>query len=261
MRKIKIARSISLIRRWVKIIRTVSRLDFDSNISGFEIGKFDLIKTSSQSYNKVFTDFKLFDLIYLTSGFNLLTSNILSGFDWTLADVRITLTNNLENLGLQRRELTFNDFYQNNDYNKVLNLAKDLYKVSRFYYDVNTRNLGKLIYSEWIINSINKSIADEIIVHRDEQGAVIGFITVKEANFYTEPVLVKVEEKYTGKGYGKIIMNKFFNFVAQSRPQKEIKIKTQLSNKTALNFYHTLGFKINEIKFIYHVYPNGFKRI
>jgi len=261
MRKIRIARSTLLIRRWVKIIRTVSRLDFDSNISGFEIGKFDFKKTSDQSYKQVFIDFKLFDLIYLTSGFNVHTSKMLSGFDWILADVRITLSYNLEKQDFHRFDLTKNDFYQDRDFNKLFNLAKDLYKVSRFYYDINTRNLGKRIYSEWIINSINKSIADEIIVHRDEQGAVIGFITVKEANFYTEPVLVKVEEKYTGKGYGKIIMNKFFNFVAQSRPQKEIKIKTQLSNKTALNFYHTLGFKINEIKFIYHVYPNGFKRI
>ena len=236
----------------------IQRLKLDSDISGFNIGKYIFRKSINSVYDDLIREFKEYHLIYLNAKFPKEIIQFLKSYDWILADIKITLSQDIKQIIFNKTELNNNDFYNRSDTDRLLQLGIDLYKESRFYFDKNTRILGKKIYKEWINNSINKSLADEIIVHRDSNNRIIGFITIKINNDFVEPVLVKVDRNFTGKGYGKILMNKFFSFIASKYPDININVHTQLKNLAAIKFYQSFGLKIIDYDFIYHIYPNGF---
>ena len=239
----------------------IQKLKLDSDLSGFKIGKYVLRKPITDVYEDLRKEFKKYDILYFITKFDENIVQFLENYDWSLADIKITLFQNIKQMRFNKIVLNKEDFYNKSDTDVLLKLGIDLYKESRFYFDKNTRKLGKKIYEEWIKNSINKSVADEIIVHRDNKNRVIGFITVKINNDFAESVLVKVDKNFTGIGYGNILMNKFFSFIANKYTDININVHTQLKNLVAIKFYQSFGLKIVDYDFVYHVYPNGFIRL
>ena len=239
----------------------IQNLKLDSDISGFKIGKYVLRKPITDVYEDLRIEFNKYDIVYFITKFDENIVRLLENYDCNLADTKITLSQNIKQIRFNKLVLNREDFFNKSDTDNLLKLGIDLYKESRFYFDKNTRILGKKIYKEWINNSINKSLADEIIVHRDSNDRVIGFITIKVNNDFAEPVLVKVDRNFTGKGYGKILMNKFFSFIESKYPDININVHTQLKNLIVIKFYQLFGLKIIDYDFVYHIYPNGFIKI
>lgn len=241
----------------------IQYLKFDSDLAGRHIGKYCLpqcLKLASLASQDLVLKFKEFDLIYLTAKFQENISQ-LKDFNYLLADIKITLSANLKNISFNKLKLRQSDFFQQNDTDRLLKLGTDLYKISRFYFDKHTRRLGKKIYQAWIKNSINKSLADEIIVQRDHTQRVIGFATLKISDSFAEPVLVKVDRSFSGQGYGRILMRKCYSFLASQHQDIEIRVHTQLKNLIALKLYQSFGLRIIDYNFIYHIYPRGFIKI
>lgn len=236
-------------------------LKFDSAISNRKIGKCLLPKSFKGVSSDSVLEFRKYDLVYLETELREDTSQFLKNFDWILADVKITLSQNIKKIIFDKVELTQNDFYNQKDTGRLLVLGKDLYKASRFYFDKNTRKLGRNIYQEWMKNSINRSLADEIIVCRDENSRVIGFVTVKINPSFVEPVLAKVDRNFAGKGYGKSLMSKCYNFILSKYPDIEVKAHTQLKNWITLRLHQSFGLKVSDYIFVYHIYPKGIMKI
>ena len=236
----------------------ITKLEFDSELSGHVIGQCILNKPLYQTGDDLILKFKEYDLVYLMTKFDQDVTCFLGNFNSILADIKITLSGNIQELKFTHSKLNKEDFSSAKDNDRLIQLGLDLYKESRFFFDVNTNRLGKRIYQAWIENSINRSMAEEILVHRDENGRVIGFVTVKFDCGFAEPVLVKIDESLTRKGYGRILMNKFFTFISENNPDINIRIYTQLRNLAAILFYQSFGLKVSDYDFVYHVYPNGF---
>lgn len=239
----------------------ITKLKLDSEVSGRAIGKCIFKKPLNKAGNDLILKFKEYDLVYFLAKFDHDVTCFLGNFNSILADIKITLSGNVQELKFTRSKLSKDDFSSAKDVGKLVQLGLDLYKESRFFYDMNTHKLGKKIYKAWIENSVNRSMADEILVRRDENGRVIGFVTVAIDGSFAEPVLVKIDESFTRKGYGRILMNKFFTFISDRDPDIKVRIHTQLRNLAAILFYQSFGLKVSDYDFVYHVYPNGFMRL
>ncbi len=239
----------------------INRLRFDSELCGREVGKCITEKSLDKTDEDFIRELKKYDLVYLTTKFEKNITHFLKNLDWILADIKIRLSQNIRHIQYINTELSQDDFCDQEDCNRLIELVMDLPETCRFYFDENVRNLGRKIYQEWIKNSINKSVADEIVVCRDDEGQVIGFITIKIDGVVAEPVLVKVDRACVGKGYGKSLMNKFLSYVAQKKPDIVINVYTQLRNLMALKYYQSFGLKVKGYQFVYNVYPNGFMNI
>lgn len=239
----------------------ISRLKFDSELCGREIGKCIAEESLDKADDDFIAELKKYDLVYLTTKFEKNITYFLKNLDWILADIKIRLSQNISEIQYNDTELNQDDFCGQEDRSRLVELGVDISETCRFYVDENVRNLGRRIYQEWVKNSINKSVADEIVVCRDDNGKVIGFITIKIDGSVAEPVLVKVDRAFVGKGHGKLLMNKFLSYVARKKPDMIIEVYTQLRNLVALKYYQSFGLKVDGYEFVYHVYPNGFKNV
>jgi len=239
----------------------ITKLEFDSELSGHVIGKCIFNKPFNKADDDLSLKFNEYDLVYLLTKFDRDVTCFLENFNSILADIKITLSGNVQELNFTCCKLSKEDFCSTKDTGRLIQLGLDLYKESRFFFDENTHELGKKIYQAWIENSVNRSMAEEILVHRDENDRVIGFVTVKIDDGFAEPVLVKIDQSLTRKGYGKILMNKFFTFISEKYPDSKIRIHTQLRNLAAILFYQSFGLKVSDYEFVYHVYPNGFVKL
>jgi len=239
----------------------ISRLKLDSELCGWEIGKCIADEPIYKLNDDFIMELKKYDLVYLITKFEKNIKCLLKNLDCILADIKITLSQNLREIKYDNIELTQNDFYNQDDRLRMLELGMDLAETSRFYFDENLKNLGRQIYKEWIKNSINKSLADEIIVCRGENDRVIGFITVKIKGNNAILDLVKVDQAFVGKGRGKLLMSKFLNYTASKKPNMIIKVHTQLRNLVALQYFQSFGLRVSSYEFVFHVYPHGFKNM
>ena len=80
-----------------------------------------------------------------------------------------------------------------------------------------------------------------------------GFVTCKKKeNKVGEVILIGVKGEFRGKNLGKVLMNSSVEWFSNNGI-KTIKIKTQLKNIPAMNFYRKLGFSIDgyEMTFSY----------
>ncbi len=238
----------------------VKRLKFDSDLSGLKVGKLTLsgVQDKSSLFKR---SIKPYDLIYMFCGADPLLSNYLNDIDFVLADTGVLLKQQLKDLVFKKVGLKSDDFFQAEDEKAVIALGRDLSRESRFYQDPHTRKFGQRVYEQWVKNSILGTEADQILVCRDSQRKVIGFLTVRFQDGVFKPVLVKIDEKHTGQGHGKALFTKFLNFVKKQNSNAVIVVKTQLSNTRSIRFYQSFGLCLADHSFVFHVYPNGFLQI
>src|SRR5690606_2664394 len=125
---------------------------------------------------------------------------------------------------------------------------------SRFKVDNNfSNNEYEKLYSEWLIGSINKRLATDIIVKRLD-GKIVGFVTLTKKNVELADIgLVAVDSSYRGKGIGKELIFQVIS-LAKSQGYKKIQVVTQLDNRPANNLYKKCGFKKFSLTFIYHIW-------
>ena len=238
----------------------IKPLIFDSILSGRKIGICRLNNAADRS--SLFKKQKeAYDLVYFCSGPTEFLHKYLDGSDFILAETKIIFKSPLRELDFKKMALKKSDFFKSSDEENVQTLGQQLCKTSRFYQDRHTQNFGKKIYKTWVANSINKKKADEIFVYRSSNGKPQGFLTSLHHKGVYEPVLVKVDDLQRGKGIGRLLMTKFFNFVQSQNRQADIMVHAQLGNVRAINFYRSLGLKLFSYVHVFHVYPHGFLEI
>jgi dTDP-4-amino-4,6-dideoxy-D-galactose acyltransferase len=134
---------------------------------------------------------------------------------------------------------------------KLLALQSGLY--SRFKMDKKfVNNEYEKLYSEWINKSVNKEIADEILVYYiDEEEK--GFVTLSMKNETGSIGLIAVDEKERGHSIGKELMKAAFS-TFKEKDIINIEVATQKANTRACEFYKSLGFEIGTVENIYHLW-------
>ena len=139
-------------------------------------------------------------------------------------------------------------------YPDLLELAFSSGIFSRFRLDPGFRNNEfKRLYTEWLDQSINKIIADKVIVSRGQNNEITGFVTYKESEKSVKIGLIAVSEKERGKGIGKKLLD-YVEAKALDSGYEEIIVETQARNSSATNFYIKNSYSLmKEIK-LYHLW-------
>lgn len=122
---------------------------------------------------------------------------------------------------------------------------------SRFQVDHRIgRAAFEKLYTQWIINSVHRSIAQEVLIHR-EDGAIRGFVTLGGKAPVADIGLIATDPAYQGKGIGRQLMVAAENWFAV-RQYTRIQVITQFDNIPARRLYERCGYGAAAPEYFYH---------
>jgi len=219
----------------------VAKLNWDSDFFNISIG--ELIQTNEAAFES-----DSFDLVYVKINNSIPVFS--SGFENTFSETKVIFHKKLGSKSPIDRAIIslFSSQYSVND---LYELAYESGKFSRFKLDprFGEPNFRKL-YKAWVDNSINKSIADDVLVYK-ELDRIIGFVTYKIKGNAATIGLIAVSSDFQGKGIGKKLVESVQNAILD-KDRTALQIPTQLENTSACLFYEKLGYKIIETTFLTH---------
>ena len=119
--------------------------------------------------------------------------------------------------------------------------AMTLFPLSRFYSDpfFSVEDADRL-HAAWLANSVSGQAADAVLINPDA-----GFVTCKlTKDGGGEVALIGVWRTTRGRGAGRGLMTAAMRWFA-GQGVKTVRVKTQVKNLQAMNFYHRLGFGLH----------------
>lgn len=222
----------------------VKRCDWDSNFFGILIGEFINGECAGAVEKK-------FQLLYSKSDFENLT--FIDGYHKSYSEIKVVYSKTLKAVNKIDKPIFIKSIYEEVDFDlsDLYALAFESGKFSRFFLDKNFgENNFKKLYQEWINNSLNKKIADDILVYIYND-KIIGFVTYKVSNEIATVGLIAVDEEHQGKGIGKNLLNFAENKLLEQRVV-ELQIPTQKINEQACSFYQKAGYAPKHKTYIQH---------
>ena len=119
--------------------------------------------------------------------------------------------------------------------------ASTLFPLSRFYHDpFYSKAAADRLHEAWLVNSVRGQAADAVLLAPGS-----GFVTCKLAKDGAgEIVLIGVVEGARRQGAGRALMTAALEWFA-SKTVATVRVKTQVKNLRAMNFYHRLGFDLH----------------
>jgi len=222
---------------------------FKFNIAEARIENFD--KSNYQSLRSIFSSEK-FDLVYLYSTDKKSKESLIES-KVPLVDNKITFFKKIGQNNIDCAK-EIKSYVLDEHYSKLLELALASGEYSRFKLDKKFRDIEfKKLYTAWLENSLNKNIADEILVWRHIEKEILGFITYKIKGKALKIGLIAVDAKARGKGIGKKLLN-CVEYTALNKIIKDILVETQEANSGACKFYYDNGYNIKRIQPIFHLW-------
>lgn len=134
---------------------------------------------------------------------------------------------------------------------KLLELAFDAGKYSRFRIDPILGVKFREMYALWLQKSLSGELADFVLVER-KKDSLLGFVTLKEEKSSFTIGLIAVSTESRGLGIGRKLLAQCEN-LALEKNIKSIVVPTQRENKQACSFYLKSGYKEWKNEFIYHI--------
>jgi dTDP-4-amino-4,6-dideoxy-D-galactose acyltransferase len=136
---------------------------------------------------------------------------------------------------------------------KSIALQSGIY--SRFKVDPNFKNNEyEKLYSEWIDKSVQREIAEEVLVYSENED-VKGLITLGLKGKSGSIGLLAVDTQERGKAIGKKLVQSALIYFKEKRVNI-VEVVTQAENKGACGFYRTSGFEVKNVVNIYHLWIN-----
>lgn len=124
---------------------------------------------------------------------------------------------------------------------------------SRFKMDPRLSFKFKDLYKEWILGSLNRRLADEVLLAKNIEGKTAGFITLSVKKAIGNIGLIAVNEHLRGRGVGKFLMQQADSFFKEKQVSGAT-VVTQLDNIPACRLYEKMGYTIQKNESIYHYY-------
>ncbi|MCO4821597.1 MAG: GNAT family N-acetyltransferase [Flavobacteriaceae bacterium] len=226
----------------------IKKLNWESDFFNFNVGILDLLKNQFQPLHA-----------NLTQAFKLIVTNqkIEETIHFKTHELHYTETKRTynKNIDIKTRLKPYSYIFDTDtnpcDYKGLLELAFESGKYSRFKCDTNfTSKQFESLYKTWIINSLNKQIADKIFYIKKEN-EIVGFASIKLNINIAQIGLIAVSANKQGQGLGSILLNVVENYCAQKKIQ-ELNISTQKNNTQAGAFYEKNGYKIKQDLIIKH---------
>lgn len=234
------------------MINNIRFLEYDSKLFGYKVAELININSKQELEN---TLLKLknenYKLCYFCIDSDDNEKNIwakeLNGF---LADTKVTFSKELyKEIIKDEQEIVI---YQSNEINdELLSLTYLSGKYSRFRNDPNfNNNEFEKLYYDWIKKSVNKEIADYVLIYQinDE---IVGFTSIKLDQDIANISLIAVHENYQSLGLGSKLLRKA-EFLSYNNNCEEIHVSTQEANISAMKFYLKNNYSISLCKNIFH---------
>ncbi len=189
-------------------------------------------------------------LVYIPSS-KLLSASTVSGYKVHLADQKLTYAETIP-----RNQSTSIDSHIYN----IEKCTKDAIELSilageqsRFATDTRiSRGIFQSIYTDWIANSINKTIADHSFGYKFNN-KLCGLLTLGQKNGRADIGLIAVSENTQGKGIGMSLVTAA-RITARSSGYEELQVVTQNRNTQAKRFYSHCGFQLASSTYLYHAW-------
>ena len=215
----------------------IEKLTWDSDFFDLNIGK-SILESTADFEN--FDSTAGYDLVYLFSKNPIDNLNCI--------DEKIEFEKEIDPEGLYLSENV--SLWEGDLTEDLIRLAILSGGSSRFKKDSKLNLKFEELYTRWILESVEGIVADFVLVVMEEEN-VLGFMTLKMHNTYSQIGLVAVREDTQGKGVGSQLMNKAFELTKENGKQF-IRVVTQQENIDAINYYSKNGYSIYKKEYIYH---------
>ena len=224
-------------------------LPWDSNFFKFPVAR---IKEEVDNLSNIKVFQSLFEnnirLAYYSSSLKLeIPKNIL--YEMKLVDKKITYLKEIIDHPANDKISCYDRDYPER---KLIYLAIESGIYSRFHVD---HKIGQThfeeLYTQWIVNSVSKKIADEVLVYKEEK-EIAGFVTVGKKDNRADIGIIAVDPSHRGKGIGKALMFSAENFYAGKL--KSIQVITQGDNLAACKLYKSCGYGLEKKEYFYHLW-------
>lgn len=129
-------------------------------------------------------------------------------------------------------------------------IAEQLSVNSRFAFDPGFGpERARQLYAEWLRVSC-EGRADAILVAR-RAGEPVGFVTCRCSSEQARLELVAVDSAHAGRGVGTSLLAEANAWLA-ARGMRLVRVATQGRNPAAINFYSRCGFRIRDVALVHH---------
>jgi dTDP-4-amino-4,6-dideoxy-D-galactose acyltransferase len=231
-----------------------NHLDWDSDFFGFKIGKCTIIHFDESIFQSFLREKKQenYQLIVVFSDQDLINYDFLKKNNGQLIDQKVTFRFEETVRSQSESKHPAISSYKSEKLDKnLLDLALQSGHFSRFFLDKNFKKGSfEKMYRLWMENSINKKIADDVIVFQENK-KIMGMVTVKYAENVATIGLIAVDLSERGKNIGTHLLNELKHQI-QAKNIRFIDVATQKDNEQACHFYEKNGFLISKTAFIYH---------
>jgi ribosomal protein S18 acetylase RimI-like enzyme len=231
----------------------ISILDWDSNFFGKKIGRaYGTINDERelQCMTELLKKQDL-DLAYYSSD-SPLADNLLSSESYVvkLVDIKTTYAKQIDkNLAVDVSVVSYRPGYPEPE---LIALAIESGAYSRFKVDekIGAEKFVEL-YKTWIINSVNKKIAKEVLVYKLNE-TIGGLVTLGEKNLRADIGIIAVDVSCRGRGIGASLMRSAESWFAAHSDFEVIQVVTQGANTAACSLYEHCGYKVDRVEYVYH---------
>lgn len=225
----------------------IKKLEWDSDFFGYSVGQLVISQSTQKQLPALLIEASDFKLVYVFSDERINPERE----ELKLVDIKTRLGKKLN-----KKNHTIANVHEytggEDDQLKKLALQSGIY--SRFKMDSNfVNNEFEQLYLKWISDSINKTIADKVIVYKEPERNCKGFVTLKFQENFSEIGLIAVAEESRGKGIANALLD-YVDNCAVEVGLKRIEVVTQFDNFPAMNLYEKAGYEIISKKYIYHLW-------
>lgn len=227
--------------------RVVEYLKWDSDFFGYSVARLNL-EDSDESVC-VPNNYKLI-YVFANSTIDALKDNLVDKKATYIRDLANTHTSVEFNPNI--KVVSFNKDKHNFD--QLLQLTLESGEYSRFAIDKNfVNNEYRKLYTKWIENSINKINAIEVLLAIEGE-SILGFVTLtKKDEKLADLGLLAVASAARGKKVATTLIHSAMK-IAENKNFERLQVVTQLDNIPAVKLYQSIGFKLKELNYIYHIW-------
>lgn len=134
----------------------------------------------------------------------------------------------------------------------LLSLALQSGTYSRFHTDPRfPAGAYERLYTEWIRRSVDRTMACDVLICREADGPVLGFVSLEIKDEAMWVGLIAVDASARGKGIGTRLLQAAERY-AHQRNFLYLKVATQSANREACRLYEKCGFTAESAVHIYH---------
>lgn len=239
------------------IAQLYQKLEWDSIFFGINVGLISCLRLTSniERHIKKFIRREKIDMLEYICNCHDRESVVASEKNgYSFVDMRLTFEQFLnDKLEVPLRENYCVKKGEHRDIEKLKQIATDIYKYSRYYFDDNfDRNKVINFYVNWVEKAVRGEFDDYayVLYHKQEP---IGFCTIKKAHKSAARIgLFGMSTEHTGGGLAKYLLNTSLHKLKEEERVDYVEVVTQGRNYAAQRLYQKCGFVTKFTELWYH---------